>query len=147
MDQSKQKTAQLLTYSGAIPFVALTLLSARHEATTSTSLPTEALIHAYGAIIISFICGISWGIYLFKSCPLNLFIISNIIALIAWCSLMLTYTPATIIQLASFLALLKIDHTLFKANVIDPWYFSLRCRITAIVTSTLVAYLAISSLT
>lgn len=132
---SKAKTAQYLTYAGAIPFYVLSVL-----ATGIWGDPERALtlLLSYGAIIVSFIAGIHWGAYLFKGAPLNLFIHSNIFALIAWGAVWTGGIEGIGLLVICLVYLLFIDYVLSKANVIEAWYFRLRKNITALVLGAMV---------
>jgi len=94
----------------------------------------------YSVIISSFLCGIHWAIYLFFSgkCPRNLFITSNIIALIAWLTLSLANLhTALLLQSLCFLYLLTIDYRLVAGGIIPDWFYLLRRNATTIVVISL----------
>jgi hypothetical protein len=126
MNKRHTLQAQCLTYAGVIPFIA-------------TALNIIPIMHGvfYGAVIISFICGIHWAVFLFHSeqSPRNLLITSNLIALGAWVSLLLSETIIAIFFQSLFLLhLLTLDYRLHRAAVIPTWFFHLRVVATAIVT-------------
>ncbi len=138
MAQSNQRLAQLLVYSGAIPFIACVCVSvlgwdifdARWYGIT------------YGAVILSFLAGIHWGVYLFlsPSCPYNLFITSNIAALLGWLSLLIfPHWGSFLLLILCFSWLLLIDHKLFKLDIIPDWFYRLRVHATIIVIVSLLS--------
>ena len=100
----------------------------------------DSVILTYGAVIASFVAGIHWGIYLFKDAPLNLFIHSNVVALLAWCAVMVAHPANTVILLICFLYLIVIDRQLWKAGVIEKWYLRTRLIATTLVLFALLFY-------
>jgi hypothetical protein len=73
-----------------MPFVFFGMAVALHAGGLDYSL---ALL-AYGATIISFLCGIHWAVFLFfsQNCPRNLLFHSNAISLLGWLSVLYTTT-------------------------------------------------------
>ncbi len=104
MKNSDRILAGALTYSGTLPLVASVVLAFAPIA----GIDGNAMARTYAAIILSFLCGIHWAIFLFFSekCPRNLLIRSNAVALLSWCSLLLVHqTTALILQALCFLGL------------------------------------------
>jgi hypothetical protein len=132
MKQSQIKLAKNLTYSGTLPLIA----SAVANYFPATGWDSTFIARTYAAIIISFLCGIHWAVYLFfaEKCPRNLLINSNAVALLAWASL-LTAHPliAIVLQALCFLYLLTLDLKLRDAGMLQPWFYSLRRNVTIIV--------------
>jgi hypothetical protein len=126
------KLANTLTLLGAIPFLApaiASLLGFRDA-------HMHALVLSYGAIIASFLSGMHWGLYLRHAAQtrINLLITSNIVALVAWASLIIPVTLwQYVLQIACFALLLFIDYQLTKSRVHATWFFNLRALITGIV--------------
>jgi len=124
--------AKSLTYSGTLPFILCVISLLMNFPFMEASF----LVRAYASVIISFLCGIHWAIYLFFSdkCPKNLFISSNVVAAIAWLSLI---TPPYIIflmlQPICFLYMLFLDFQLCKALILPNWFYNLRRNATIIV--------------
>ena len=138
MTQTAIIRTKVLTLSGALPFLgALALvffpilpLNAAHLAST------------YAALIIAFVAGTQWGLFLTFSqrSPIDLMIHSNIVTLIAWMGLL--FSPVVLalaLQGLCFLYLLYLDRRLLLSGIIPQWYFSLRRLVTAIVVVTLLA--------
>ncbi len=128
---TKQRLAHVLTYAGAMPFLAAPILSVIDTDVFSLDIKHAAL--TYSAIIASFISGIHWGLYLFKDTSLNLFIHSNIVTLMAWIAVVIYAPASTGILIFCFLYLLAIDYKLVKEEIIEPWYMRMRFIISIIV--------------
>ncbi|QDC43242.1 DUF3429 domain-containing protein [Methylophilus medardicus] len=124
--------AKALTLLGAIPFVAAVLAQIAGMAHYHTAY----LSLTYGAIIISFLSGIHWGLYIThaKAKRINLLVSSNILALLAWLSLLLL-VPVTqyLIQITCFISLLLIDRQLAADGAIEAWFYQLRLQISSLV--------------
>lgn len=124
--------AKILTYSGTLPLVASVVVLYFPVA----ELGSARFANTYGAIILSFLSGIHWAVYLFfaEKSPRNLLITSNAIALLAWVSLLINDLPiALFLQALCFLYLLTLDIKLRDAGIFPPWFFKLRCYGTIIV--------------
>lgn len=131
---TKQELATKLTFAGGIPFIigGFTFL---FEPLQQAHL--IRVLFAYAAIIASFMAGIHWGAYLFKNIPINLFIHSNVLALIAWISLFFPPFITFPLLIICFVYLLIVDHRLYKFDIIQIWYWRLRVRITCLVVVSL----------
>jgi hypothetical protein len=124
--------AKLLTYSGTLPLIGC----AAAMLMPIGAIDAGFLARTYSAVIISFLCGIHWAAYLFFSekCPRNLLVTSNIIALIAWLSLITA--PQGISLLLPpfcFLYLLMLDMKLRDCGILPEWFYHLRRNATIIV--------------
>lgn len=142
MRQSQIILATILTYAGALPFIACIALRLLEFET----IDTMAIITTYGAVILSFLCGIHWSVYLFcaDTCPKNLFIRSSIIALLAWVSLLVKNNDLTfVIQIICFLYLLLLDYKLKNLEILEHWFYHLRRNVTCVVTSSLLSLILI----
>ena len=132
MKQDKIALAKILTYSGTLPLIA----SAVCIYFSVNGFDTALIARTYSAIIISFLCGIHWAVYLCfaEKCPRNLMITSNVVALLAWASLLATKPPVAITsQALGFLYLLTLDLKLLDAGILPHWFYSLRRNATIIV--------------
>lgn len=137
------KLAKVLTYSGTIPLLACVGLIFSPIAGVDNRLAATT----YAAIIASFLCGIHWAIFLFFSekCAYNLLITSNVLALLAWSSLLISFQEiAFIIQALCFLILLLLDFQLRNTGVLPEWFYHLRRNATIIVVSSLIAMAVLS---
>jgi hypothetical protein len=61
MDEKNILVARVLTYTGIIPFLFLGIAVALQ----ASGLDYSLALFAYGAVIISFLCGIHWAVFLF----------------------------------------------------------------------------------
>jgi hypothetical protein len=136
MKQDKITLAKVLTYSGTLPLIA----SAICVYFPLDGVDSALIARTYSAIIISFLGGIHWAIYLFfaENCPRNLLITSNVVALLAWASLLATYPSVAItLQALCFLYLLTLDLKLRDAGILPQWFYNLRQNATIIVVLSL----------
>jgi Protein of unknown function (DUF3429) len=141
-----QRLAILLTYAGAIPFVAaavVILFGNMMGLGMYRGLATQA-ITTYAAVIVSFLGGIQWGIGIATheqqpQTARSLFLLSVVPSLMAWAMLFLPATNARII-VAIFLVgfVWIIDALLHLQKVIPTWFFKLRSIITGIVLLSLI---------
>jgi hypothetical protein len=132
MDNTNRLLANILTYSGTLPLIA----SAICIYFPVNGFDSSLIARTYAAIIISFLCCIHWAVYLFfaEKCPRNLLITSNVIALLAWASLLATHQHiAIVLQALCFLYLLTLDLKLRDAGILPQWFYSLRRNATIIV--------------
>jgi len=132
MNQNTSRSAQILTYAGLIPFALLSFAVVLEL----DSFDFDLALRSYGVAIISFLCGIHWGIYLLASdkCPRNLLLISNTITLVAYSSILFPFGNINYITQSFCLAiLLELDYELLKKDVLPVWYFNLRRNASCIV--------------
>jgi len=137
--------ARVLTFAGALPFVAAVIALALAPA-MATAAVWQAVL-GYGAVIASFVAGIHWGLFVYRdrAMPLNLFITSNLCALAAWAALLVpSLTGALTLLIAVFAALFAIDHSLYAAKAHAHWFYKLRATITAIVIAALAVLLLLA---
>ena len=132
MNNTNRLLANSLTYSGTLP-----LIAAAACVYFSVRYFDSALIAiTYSAMIISFLCGIHWAVYLFfaEKCPRNLLMTSNGVALVAWSSLLITHQSIAIaLQAVCFLYLLTLDLKLRDVGILPQWFYGLRRNATMIV--------------
>jgi hypothetical protein len=144
MDDPYPKYACLLTYLGALPFgiAMIFLMNGVSQERVSYILCT------YGAVIVSFICGIHWGISMKhqEKKPTWLLASSNGITLVAWGCMILPSRPIALMTLGFCLFfLLLIDQRLYTLNQTDGWYIRMRWRVTGLVILSLaVSVIAVS---
>jgi hypothetical protein len=120
-----------LTYAGVLPFWVCAVAQITNF--SFYNLDFVFMAAAYGAVIISFLCGIHWATYLFhrNSCPRFVLLTSNIIALCAWGSLLLFVPIIQItIQIICLAVLLGIDAYCLRNAFISTGYFTLRIQAT-----------------
>ena len=132
MNEKNILAARFLTYSGIIPFVFFAMAVALHVG----GFDYRLALFAYGAIIISFLCGIHWAVFLFfsQNCSRNLLFHSNAISLLGWLSVLVAMSYVTFaLQIVCFLYLLMLDRELYRNKVIPSWFFHLRLNATIVV--------------
>lgn len=132
MNEKKILVARVLTYSGIMPFLFFRMAVAQHAGGFDYSLA----LFAYGAVIISFLCGIHWAAFLFfsQNCSRNLLFHSIAISLLGWLSVLPVMSYLTFaLQILCFLYLLILDLELYRNKVIPLWFFHLRLNATIIV--------------
>ncbi len=143
-----------LTYLGSIPFLYALGIACYGYLDLNAVFGTELrfarfksymVAHTYGAVIIGFLGGIQWGISLNQPTDKQYFIISNVIALLAWFSL---FAFASFIGIATitfaFVLALLVDRHAHRSGLIPDWFWQLRVRISALVITVLVVMLLIN---
>ncbi len=135
MNKDKSRVALFLCGAGVIPFyaapIAILLFSQIEEGFV------RHLLYTYAAIIVSFISGIHWGIYLVRDAPFDLFIRSNFVAIVAWLAVTFSSHLALLVLALCLTYLWLVDKKLFSQGLLDIWYFSLRSKITLLVVPSL----------
>lgn len=126
--------------AGAIPFIAAALAVLFGVETAGPIQSVIAAVVSYSLVIVSFVAGSHWGIYLQNdaSAPVNLFMTSNVSVLVPWLAFVLGSINSTLLALIlAFVLLLVIDRRLLTFGLIDTAYFRLRAIATLIVCSAL----------
>lgn len=135
------RTVAWLGYGGLIPFLALTpasLLDQHHGALWSDAL------YAYGAIILSFIGALHWGLAmsqpeLSERQRSAWFVWSVIPALIAWPAILFSPPLAAPLLVFGFIAHYLQDRRLARQARLPDWYLPLRLRLSSVAVVCLVA--------
>ena len=145
---------KLLTYLGAVPFLLALAIACYGYFDLSeltgkeirfTRFKSYMMAHTYGAVIVAFLAGIQWGVSLNQPSNKQYFIISNVLALMAWFSLFSFASFAGIATLvAAFMLALWVDRHAHQAGLIPNWFWQLRLRISALVILTLLLMLFIN---
>ena len=135
------RTVAWLGYGGLIPFLVLTpvsLLDYHYGALWSDAL------YAYGAIILSFIGALHWGLAM--SLPelserqrSALFLWSVVPALIAWPAVLFSPPIAAPLLVFGFIAHYLQDRRLARQASLAVWYLPLRLRLTSVAVVCLIA--------
>ncbi len=128
-----------LGYAGLIPFVILA--SALWLLPDIDQSKTQSALLSYGAIILSFMGAVHWGLAMASTTALSTrqFGVSVIPALLAWFAI---FTPPVVnvsILIAAFAGLSLYDGLMAKKGVVPAWYPKLRTPLTAVVIVSLVA--------
>ena len=118
-----ERTARILGYAGLVPFVVLAL----DPLTTQVFAPPLARLWllGYGAVILSFLGGVVWGRSLRRDDAGTAMIVSVLIALAGWASLLLIGGEAFWILAAGFAAALAYD----LGSDLPPWFRRLRIHL------------------
>lgn len=133
--------AFIIATAGIIPFFICSLGIATHVKQSPFLLK---ILLAYSAIILSFSCGMHWGIAVsqdtkFPKLSRTLIIESIIIALCAW--VILLFIPVTNLQLYTFIAAFGIiwiiDLLISFKRMIPLWFLGLRSYITVLIVGLL----------
>lgn len=135
------RTVAWLGYGGLLPFLALTpasLLDHHHGAVWSDAL------YAYGAIILSFIGALHWGLAM--SLPelterqrSAWFAWSVVPALIAWPAVLFSPPLAAPLLVVGFIAHYLQDRRLARQATLPGWYLPLRLRLSSVAVVCLIA--------
>jgi hypothetical protein len=122
--------ARLLGFAGLIPF----LVAAAVLVAGPASLEALALrsLLAYGAIILSFMGAVHWGLAMTSSrddaiAQLSLSVLP---ALLGWVALLLPAVPACLFLLAGFAGLYWFDLRAAPRGAVPDWYPALRLPLT-----------------
>ncbi len=145
---------KLLTYLGTIPFLFALAIACYGYFDLKESFGAEIrftrfksymVAHTYGAVIVAFLAGIQWGVSMNQPSNRQYFIISNVLALMAWISLFAfaSFNGIVVILLAFVFALL-VDRHAYQAGIISAWFWQLRVRISAVVMLSLLLLLIIN---
>lgn len=123
-----------LGYGGLLPFVSLVLAGIFDGA--HGPLWGDAL-HAYGAIILSFVGALHWGFAmtlhgLSDSQRSAAFVWSVVPALIAWPALLMPPVVAAAMLISGFVANYLRDRYLGRQVELPPWYLPLRFRLSSV---------------
>ncbi len=145
---------KLLTYLGAIPFMLALAIACYDYFDLSeltgkeirfTRFKSYMMAHTYGAVIVAFLAGIQWGVSLNQPSNKQYFIISNVLALMAWFSLFSFASFAGVATLvAAFMLALWVDRHAHQSGLIPDWFWQLRLRISALVIMSLLLMLFIN---
>lgn len=137
LDSRTRRIATGLGLAGALPFVTLAmLLWWRSDGNHALAL---AALTGYGAVILSFLGGIHWGLALRDpQGDGRMFAISVVPSLLGWVAVLLPAIPGLALLAAGFLGQMVLDWRLALA----PWFRLLRMLLTAIVVVSLLTGVA-----
>ncbi|NBN64212.1 DUF3429 family protein [Microvirga tunisiensis] len=134
--------------TGVIPFAAPTLLllvaPGLVPAPLAPLLPLA--LAAYGAVILSFLGGVHWGLGLSASMAgrtdpglARRLVISVIPSLVGWVALLLPAATGLLLLALAFPLMLAVDLKAAREGAVPAWYPRLRIPLTACVTALLLA--------
>jgi len=131
-DTAIPAAAKWYGYGGLLPFFVLSLAFLLAPSPMQDRL--LMILVAYGAVILSFIGAIHWGLAL-RSVPANAlwraFGVSVAPALVAWLALMLPPMPALLVLAVGLASIYMVDRTRLSRADVAPWYLRLRTQLTA----------------
>ncbi|WP_207461692.1 DUF3429 domain-containing protein [Azospirillum sp. SYSU D00513] len=137
------ETAHLLGYAGLIPFAASALgclfLDGEWAAFALRSLM------GYGAVILSFVGAVHWGIGLAAAEPRPALALvwSNVPSLLGWAGLLVGGGIGLAVLVLGLLAAWGVDRTLVRRGRLPDWYGRLRTHLTTGAVLSLLAGFAV----
>jgi len=150
ISQKPKSVAIILTWLGTIPFIIAALISLSQYIPENVFKPilyaefkAKALIHSYSVVIASFLAGIQWGVSINQNKNTQFFIMSNVIAIAAWLSLMAFFSTFSLsVILIALIVALFVDYRAFSLQFIPHWFWKLRKKATFVAcTSMLIVIL------
>lgn len=121
--------AAWLTLAGIVPFAAAALGS--FLSGPLGPFAASALL-AYGAVILSFLGGLHWGLAIARAEPsfarLGLGVVPS---LVGWTALLLGGRPGLLLLALAFLLVFLLDRRLTRNGMAPPWFMKLRLPPTA----------------
>lgn len=127
---------------GVLPFVACAILAVVAPPGW-TALAAQAL-GLYGAVILSFLGGVQWGLAISgtgspdaHAVSLSRLSLSVMPALVGWCALLLPLTPGLVLLALTFAMVLVVDLRAVRERQAPCWYPRLRWPLTLTAISAL----------
>ncbi|MFD0917217.1 DUF3429 domain-containing protein [Pseudahrensia aquimaris] len=136
-----RRTAWLLSLAGAIPFLALSFAVFGLEKIHPLHGLAQDALKTYGAVILSFLGGIRWGLAMRSQDPetgRNVFVLAVIPSLVGWFAIFLPVPYVYGILALGFAAQGAWDSFAAQNGVFGLWFAKLRMTITAIVVACMV---------
>lgn len=126
----------LLGVAGALPFVFGTVLTLLGGQTAGWG---ETALLGYGAVILSFMGGIHWGIAMAQRMNTMPRLGASVVpALVGWLALLIGGSPGLVLLAAAFAAVLAYDLQASRFGATPDWYPTLRWPLTIVVVLCLV---------
>jgi Protein of unknown function (DUF3429) len=125
-------------YAGLVPFAACAVLLLAVPEAGMRSLCERALL-GYGAVILSFLGGVHWGLVL-RGDPgrgPRMLAIGVVPSLVGWAALLAPFETAVAIQVGAFGAFWLYEHRVLGPAVLPPAYLELRRWLTLGVVASL----------
>ena len=138
---ANERMAMRLALAGFIPFIALTLWLAGIDAAHPWRAMTILLLKGYGAVILSFLGGIRWGIATRDNDAATTrgLLLSVIPSLAGWVALALPDPHAFALLAAGFAGQGAWDQFAVNGGRAPDWFGRLRMRLTLLVVPALIA--------
>ena len=139
--ESLPVTVGLLGYGGLIPFVVLAMLSV---AEPSHGILYRGALMLYGAVILSFVGAIHWGVamasvHMDDATRRACYVWSVVPSLMAWSTFVLSPIGATLTLVLGFILQYWRDRSLGAFMPWPKWYLPLRIRLTFVACGALFA--------
>ncbi len=126
-----------LGYSGAVPFAAAAIAAVTGGAEIAAVART--LLLTYGAVILSFLGGVHWGLAMLQGAALNVRLVIGVLpSLIGWAALLLGGRAGLLLLAAAVATLAAFDLWAARRGWTASWYPRLRLPLSIIVTLSLV---------
>lgn len=142
MSSSVPQAARLLGGLGLLPFVGLASSLIFMD---DADRPRAALaLLAYGAVILSFLGGVQWGLAIAANPPgplMQRLVLSVIPSLLAWVALLLPNKTGLGLLALSFALMLWLDLRSVARQEAPAWYAQLRLPLSGAVTASLLSAL------
>ncbi|NNE04539.1 MAG: DUF3429 domain-containing protein [Xanthomonadales bacterium] len=128
------RLAMTLGGAGLLPFVGLSVLAMVADG----DLATNALraLHAWGAVIASFLGGITWGTAV-QAGNDRLYLLSLAPFTTAWVALLLPPDPGLWLLVAALLLALFNDAAAHRLELIPGWFYQMRRALSVVVIAVL----------
>jgi ATP/ADP translocase len=139
MEHDSTTLTRPLAFAGALPFVVSALWLWSGHVSVPVLGPVTNIAASYGLLILAFMAGVQWGQKLSGiKTSLNLFLISNAIALAGWFAYLLLSPKLFFASLAVlFAAVLMIDKRLAAEGHLSADYIRTRTAVSALVVLSL----------
>ena len=137
--KSIPKPALILGFMGLLPFVSMACIAVIQSPEVDRRVINTLLV--YGALILSFLGGVRWGIAINDTSSLPLLgplFVSVIPSLVAWVACLVTEETGLFILTVGFCLMLHADHKLPGA---PDWYLRLRIPLSLAVVVSLLTVL------
>ena len=138
-DEAAPAVAKILGFAGLLPFIAGSLYLLAGPLTLA-QVAANALI-GYGAVILSFMGAVHWGLALAGRSPEFRFGVSVVPALAGWGALLIALLGEHLLALtllaAGFIGVYWLDLGAVRDGQAPAWYRGLRLKLTAVVVLSL----------
>ena len=130
-DAGPDAWARLLGLAGLLPFAAAALLAWWPQALPWQGLDARMALLAYGAVILSFLGGIHWGLVMRAALPASGRLLWGVTpSLLAWLALLLPPAPGLWLLAVALLLCFVVDRALYRAAGLERW-LPLRLQLSA----------------
>lgn len=133
------------SYAGALPFMVFG--AGVFLAGTDFDIASGNIVRAYGAVILSFIGGVQWGVIIGRHpVPSGPVLAGLFASLSAWLALLTPLSLGLTILAASFVLQFVADFYAIRRSLLPDWYLRLRTALTVTVATILLVTALFSGL-